>query len=70
MDKIQKFKLYKSKAKLSSLLQNTVSIQPSFYVLSKPSKNDNENIKTIWFNRWNGEIELKYSKSMIELLTW
>jgi len=60
MDSLQVFRLYKSKAKLSSLLQHTVSIQPSFYVLAAGGGGD-EPLDTIWFNRWNGTQELKKS---------
>ncbi len=62
MDSLQVFRLYKSKAKLSSLLQHTVSIQPSFYVLAAGgASNSDEPLDTIWFNRWNGTQELKKS---------
>ncbi len=60
---MQTYRLYKSKAKLSSLLQHTVSIQPSFYVLAANGTDDDPEIDTIWFNRWNGTQELKKSTS-------
>ena len=63
MDNLQKFGLYKSKAKLSNLL-SSVSIQPSFYVLAAQLRDTDYN-ETIglYFNRWSGTQEVKKIKS-------
>lgn len=59
MESLKRFKIYKSKAKLSSLLTHTVSIQPSFYVLVTALPNDEGKLESLWFNRWNGDTEMK-----------
>ena len=62
METLKRFKIYKSKAKLSSLLTNSISIQPSFYVLVTTQQNEEAQFESLWFNRWNGETEMKLCK--------
>lgn len=62
MDGLRKFRLLKSKAKLSSLLGNsTTTTQPSFYVLTTVGQAQDKT-ETVWFNRLNSDVDLKYSK--------
>lgn len=66
MDGLRKFRLLKSKAKLSSLLGNstastTTTTQPSFYVLTTVGQ-ASDKTETVWFNRLNSDVDLKYSK--------
>ncbi len=65
MENLNIYKLYKSKVKLSTLLQQqTISIQPSYYVLvvcssNNSSSNEDKYLQSMWFNRWTGEINFK-----------